>query len=73
MLERRSLAATEDEERQIAIGVVVAVEEAAFLMPVERVVRGVEIQDDLPGGRACASRNTSANTLWIAAPSCPTR
>jgi hypothetical protein len=36
-------------EREVAEAVVVAVEEAAFLMPVQRVVGGIEIKRDLPG------------------------
>jgi hypothetical protein len=34
-------------KRQIAVVVVIAVEEAAFLMTVQRVVGGVEIEGDL--------------------------
>jgi hypothetical protein len=34
-------------ERQIAVAVIIAVEEAALLMPVQRVVGGVEVQGDL--------------------------
>ena len=34
-------------ERQIAVGVVIAVEETLFLMPVQRIVGGVEIEGDL--------------------------
>jgi hypothetical protein len=32
---------------KIAIAVVIAVKEAPFLMPVQRVVGGVEVEDDL--------------------------
>ena len=39
--------AAEHVERQIAVGVVIAVEETLFLMPVQRVVGGVEIEGDL--------------------------
>ena len=46
-LGRQQMPAAEDVERQIAVAVVVAVEEAAFLMPVQRIVGGVEIEDDL--------------------------
>lgn len=49
---RQQVAAAEDVERQVAVGVVVAVEEAAFLMPVQRDVGGVEVEDDLPRRRA---------------------
>ena len=41
--------AAEDVERQVAIAVVVAVEEPAFLLAVQRVVGGVEVEDDLLG------------------------
>ena len=34
-------------ERQIAVGVVIAVEKTFLLMPVQRVVGGVEIEGDL--------------------------
>jgi hypothetical protein len=37
---------------EVAPGVVVAVEEAALLVPVQRDVGGVEVEDDLPGRRA---------------------
>ena len=43
------MAAAEHVERQIAVAVVVAVEEAAFLMTVDGVVGRVEIEDDLLG------------------------
>jgi hypothetical protein len=41
------MAAVEDVERQIAVAAVVAVEEPAFLLAVERIVRGVEVEHDL--------------------------
>ena len=44
--------AAEHVKRQVAVAIIVAVEEAAFLMAVQRVVRGVEVEDDLPG-RPC--------------------
>jgi hypothetical protein len=46
-LGRQQVAAAEDVERQIAVAVIVAVEEAAFLMAVQGVVGGVEIEDNL--------------------------
>ena len=69
---RRSFAAkqvpaAEDVERQVAVAVVIAVEEATFLMPVQRVVGGIEIEDDLPRRAAWASRNRSTNRASIAA------
>src|SRR5438067_11199114 len=39
----------EDVQRQIAIAVVIAVKEAPLLMPVQRVIGGIEIEDDLLG------------------------
>src|SRR5438105_14870196 len=39
--------AAEHIERQIAVAVVIAVEETLFLMPVQRVVGGVEVEGDL--------------------------
>ena len=36
-------------ERQIAVAVVIAVEKAALLVPVQRIVRGVKVEDDLLG------------------------
>ena len=39
--------AAEHIERQITVVVVIAVEETLFLMPVQRVVGGVEVQGDL--------------------------
>lgn len=39
--------AAEHVQRQIAVAVVIAVEEAPLLMPVQRVVGGAEIEDDL--------------------------
>ena len=46
----QQVAAAEDIQRQVAVAVIVAVEEAPFLVAVERVVRGIEIEDD-PLGR----------------------
>jgi len=40
--------AAEDIERQIAVAVVIAVKEAPLLMPVQRVVGGVQIENNLP-------------------------
>ena len=39
--------AAEHVQRQVAIAVVVAVEEPAFLMAVQRIVGGIEIENDL--------------------------
>ena len=46
-LGRQQMAAAEHVERQVAVAVVIAVEEPAFLMAVQRIVRGIEIEDDL--------------------------
>ena len=47
MLGRQQIRAAEDVQRQIAVAIIVAVKEAPFLVPVQRVVGGVEIKDDL--------------------------
>ena len=44
-LGRQQVVAAEDVERQVAVAVVIAVEEAAFLMAVQRVVGGVQVED----------------------------
>jgi hypothetical protein len=43
----QQMTAAEDVERQVAVAIVVAVEEAAFLVAMQRVVGGIEIEDDL--------------------------
>ena len=60
--------AAEHIERQIAVAVVIAVEEPALLMAMQRILGGVEVENDLFGGFACASRKRSTNP--IAAGSC---
>src|SRR5690606_31963431 len=45
---RQQVPAAEDVERQIAVAVVVAVKEPAFLVPVYRTVRAIETADRLP-------------------------
>ena len=42
--------AAEHVERQVAVAVVIAVEEPALLLPVQRIVGRVEIEDDLLRG-----------------------
>ena len=59
--------AAEHVERQIAVAVVVAVEEAPFLVAVQRIIGGVEIEDDLLRRLSCASRNRSMNRRSMAA------
>ena len=46
-LRREQVATAEDVKRQVAVAVVVTVEEAAFLVAVQRIVGGVEGKDDL--------------------------
>ena len=41
------MTAAEDVERQVAVAVIVAVEEPALLMAVQRVIRSVQIENDL--------------------------
>ena len=53
MLERRNLAAKEvpaakNVKRQVAVAIVIAVEEAPLLVPMQRVVSGIQIENDLP-------------------------
>jgi hypothetical protein len=48
-LGRQQMRAAENVQRQITIAVVIAVKEPPLLMPVQRVVGGVEIEDDLLG------------------------
>ena len=66
----KQMPAAEDVERQIAVAVVVAVEEAAFLMPVQGVIGSVEVEDDLLRRAPCASRNSVTSSRSIAASSC---
>ena len=63
------MTAAEDVERQVAVAVGIAVEEAAFLVAVQRVIGGVEIEDDLFRWLLWASRKRSTNRLSIAAAS----
>ena len=53
-------------ERQVAVATVVAVEEPPFLFPMQRIVGGVEIEDDLLRRRLCASRNSVTKNPSIA-------
>ena len=46
-LRRQQVAAAEHIERQVAVAVVIAVEEPPLLAPVQRVVGGVEVEHDL--------------------------
>jgi hypothetical protein len=49
---RKHLAAEPTSIPQVAVAVVIAVEEAPFLVAVQRIVGGVQIEDDLGGGLA---------------------
>src|SRR5262245_34277354 len=49
LLGRQQMRPTEDVQRQIAVAVVIAVKEAPLLVPVQRVVGGVEVENDLLG------------------------
>ena len=44
---RQQMTAAEDMGRQVAIAVVIAVEEPAFLMSMQRIIRRIEVEDDL--------------------------
>ena len=46
-LGRQQMPAAEDVQRQVAVAVVVAVEEAPLLMAMQRIVRGIQVQHDL--------------------------
>src|SRR4051794_15756069 len=46
----QEMPAAEDVERQVAVAIVVAVKEAALLMPMDRVVGRVQVQDDFARG-----------------------
>jgi hypothetical protein len=37
----------EDVQRQVTIAVIIAVEEPTFLVPVQRIVGGIQIENDL--------------------------
>ena len=50
-LGREQVPAAEHVQRQIAVAVIVAVEEAALLVAVQRIIGGVEIEDDPLGRR----------------------
>jgi hypothetical protein len=65
------ISAAEKVERQITGTVVVAAEEPALLMPVQRIVGGIEVENISRGGTACASRNRSTNNSSMASPSWP--
>jgi hypothetical protein len=39
--------AAEDVERQVAVAIIIAVEEAAFLVAMQRIIGGIKVEDDL--------------------------
>jgi hypothetical protein len=47
MTRRLRVSAAEDVQRQIAVAIVVAVEEAPLLMTMQRIIGRIEIEDDL--------------------------
>ena len=61
--------AAEHIERQVAVVVVIAVEETSLLMPMQRVVGSVEVEDDLRRRRGMRVEKTSTNTASISAAS----
>jgi hypothetical protein len=63
----QQVAAAEDVQRQMAVAVVVAMEEAPFLVAVERIVRGIEIEDD-PLGRPRLSLQEQADEQLLDRP-----
>ena len=64
----QQVASAEDVERQIAVAVVVAMKEAAFLAAVQRIIRGVEVKRSICSGAfRWASRKRSTNSRSTAA------
>ena len=61
-LGREQVPAAEHVERQVAVAVVVAMEEPALLMAVQRIVGGIEIEDDLRRRLARGHRGTDRRT-----------
>ena len=45
----QQMAAAEDVERQIAVAIVIAVEEPTFLLAVQRIIGRIQIKNDLLG------------------------
>ena len=58
-LRAQQMLTAEDVQRQVAVVVVVAVKEATFLMPVQRIIGGIQIQDDLARAARGAPRETA--------------
>jgi hypothetical protein len=73
-LGRERVPAAEDVEGKVAVGVVVAVEEPALLVPVQRDVGRAQVEDDLPGrGAVRVQEQRSTNSASIPAASWPMR
>jgi hypothetical protein len=51
---------------QIAVTIVIAMEEPSFLVPVQRIVSGINIKNDLLRRRLYASRKSVTNRLSMA-------
>ena len=51
----QQMVVTEDVQRQVAVAVIIAVEEPTLLVPVQRIVSGIQIQHDLLRGRLVAA------------------
>jgi hypothetical protein len=66
-LGRQQTPAAKHIERQVVVAVVVAVKEPAFLMAVQRVVGGVEVEDDLFGRPSVRFKEQGDNRASIAA------
>ena len=45
---RQEVPAAKNVKRQVAVAIVIAVEEAPLLVPMQRVVSGIQIENDLP-------------------------
>ena len=63
------MAAAEHVEWQVAVAVVIAVEEAALLVPVQRIVSGVDVEDDLLRRAAMGLKEQVNQSVSIIAPS----
>ena len=60
------MATAEHIERQIAVAIVIAVEVPPLLLAVQRIIRRIQVENDLSGARACASRNRLTRGFLIA-------
>jgi hypothetical protein len=46
------MSSAKDVQRKVAVGFVVAVKEAAFLLTMQRIIRGIQVERDLARRRA---------------------